>query len=112
MIFNFVSVVLLMLLKRFIEGFNYKMIAISNLRAGMILSYAAVVPFELSRVQGLPHTTTEDLRSKITQDECDSIKRWAGTNKGSDTIQIVKKIPFAIFILAGFILFGILRCIG
>lgn len=111
MMFNFISVILLMLLKRFIEAFNYKTIPIASLRPGMILSFSAIIPFELSRVQGLPHTTTEDLRSKITQDECNSIIRWAGTNKGSDTIQIVKKIPFAIFILVGSIIFGILGCI-
>lgn len=110
--FNLITVILLMLLQRFFEKYNYKTISVTDLKPGMILSYSAVIPFELSRVQGLPHSTTEDLRSKINQDECDSIKRWAETCKGSSSIQIVKKIPFAIFILAGFMLFGILGCLG
>ncbi len=40
---------------------------------------------------------SEDMAARLTDEEVDSIKRWARTKNGKDELIIVKKIPFAFF---------------
>ena len=75
----------------------------------MILSYVSILRFYSSRVRGLPKITDETTDSRITKEEVDSIKRWSKTKKGQETIEIVRHIPFAPFILLGEILFWIVK---
>lgn len=90
------------------ERFNYQEIDTLNVKKGMILSFSTVIGFANSRVKGLPQFTTEDIASRITQEEADSIKRWATSKNGEDKITILRKIPFAIFISIGFIFYLVL----
>ena len=109
---NLVLVFAVLLLGAFAAEYNYRTISVDELKAGQILSFATVVLFSQSRVDGLPRTTTEDLRSRLSQANVDSIKKWANTKTGSQFVVIVRKIPFVIFMgigLFSFVLIGVLR---
>ncbi len=106
---NSLFVVLIVLAMRMISGeYNYKQIKTSEVKEGMVLSYATVARFANSRVKGLPLTTTEDIKSRITEEEAESIRRLEFSKLGLRTVTIVRKIPFACFISIGFILFILL----
>ena len=66
------------------------------------VSYTHLILMQNSRVRGLPQISTEDLKSRLTDDEIESIKRWAKSRK-IEYVSIVKKIPFAIFLELGFV---------
>ena len=105
-------VVLVVMLLRFIaEKYNYQEIKVNELKPRMIPSAYTVLKFRTSRVKDLPTGVTEDLRSRLSDIEIEAIKRWKNTKQGSDTIIIVRKIPFAIFIFIGTVLFLILEVI-
>ncbi len=93
------------------EKYNYKVIPTCDVRKGHILSATTVLSFKPSRVQGLPTGITEDLRSRITEDEADSIHRWENSALGKPHVIIVRKIPFAIFISIGTIIFLLIEVI-
>lgn len=90
------------------EQFNYQEINTLDVKKGMILSYGTILDFTGSRVKGLPKFTTEDIATRISQDEADSIIRWANSKRGKDKIVILRKIPFAVFISIGFICYLVL----
>lgn len=92
----------------FAEQYNYQEIQTIDVKPGMILSYATVLKFANSRVKGLPKSTTEDLASRLTAEEADSVIRWADSKYGQPTITILRKIPFASFISMGFLIYFIL----
>ena len=69
----------------------------------------SILGFVGSRVQGLPTISTEDLKSRLTKDEVESINRWSKTPKGNASIVIVRKIPFALFIGIGTVIFIVLE---
>ena len=96
---------------RFTDRFNYEWIRTCDIKAGMILSYFAIQQFYGSRVKGLPHSTDETTKFRITQEEADSIKRWEKSKYGKEQIMVVRYIPFAVFILIGMItyLIGVWR---
>lgn len=102
-IFSYVIVFLFVLAKILITGNNYKMIQTEDIKKGMILSFASSLGFEKSKIVNLPPVSHEDLRSRLTSEQAEAIKKWQKTKSGKDTITIVKKIPFAIFIFIGFI---------
>lgn len=85
------------------NGYNYQEISTDSVSKGMVLSYFTVSKFLQSRVKGLPKYTTEDMSSRISEEEAFAIKRWKDSKYGTETIVIVKKIPFAIFIIMGFL---------
>lgn len=101
----YIVVFLLLLFRVFSEKYNYKTIPVSELKPGMILSMSSILLFAKSKVKGLPHFSTEDLKSRLSVDEVDSVLRWSKTKIGQDTIVIVRKIPFALFIGIGTLLF-------
>ena len=97
---------------RFIgEKHNYKEIQTTQVKQGMILSLSTIIRFSSSRVDGLPLVTTEDLRSRLTIEEVNSILLWGASAYGSPTVVIVRKIPFAVFITIGTLAFMILELI-
>lgn len=104
-------VAIVLLLRIFSEKYNYQTIPTNSVKSGMVMAYSTVVNFIPSRVKGLPTTTTEDIRSKITQEEAENIKRWENSKYGKSEITIVRKIPFAIFISVGTIVYVIMRLI-
>lgn len=74
-----------------------------EVKEGMIMSYFAIQQFFGSRVKGLPDTTDETTKSRISADEADAIKRWEKSKYGQPQIMVVRYIPFAVFILIGMI---------
>lgn len=98
-----------LLILHFAQRFNYRTIPTSKVKAGQILSAATVLRFRSSRIKGLPTETTEDLRSRLTSAEADSVRRWECSAKGQQEIIIVRKIPFASFIGMGAIGFTLME---
>lgn len=98
---NYGMVLLAIFLRYLVSGYNYEEIQTSMVKKGMVLSYSTVAGFMPSRVKGLPQTTSEDMRSRITEKEAEAIRRWEKSKYGKDSIIIVRKIPFAIFIVCG-----------
>ena len=100
-------VILLVLFRSFADKYNYKIIPVSDLKPGMILSRGSILLFAKSRVKGLPTFSTEDLKSRLSAEEVDSISRWSKTTSGQESIAIVRKIPFVLFIGVGTLLFAV-----
>ncbi len=106
---SYLFLVILIIIRRLSEKYNYKSIQTDEIKPGMILSYATVLNFSKSRIQGLPKSTFEDLRSRITEQEVESIKKWQKSKYCQNKIIIVRKIPFAIFMAIGTICFLLLE---
>ncbi|WP_290146288.1 hypothetical protein, partial [uncultured Dubosiella sp.] len=104
---NYVFVMVLLLCQMTIRINQYEEVEIGNLKKGMILSSFSSLLMQNSRVRGLPPISTEDLKSRLTEEQVESIARWAKSRKVS-TVTVIRKIPFAIFIFAGFISYFII----
>lgn len=105
MLINYALVILFIMLRLLLDEYNQEIIETSKVKKGMILSATTTVLFLNSKVKGLPAPSTEDLRSRLTEDEAASVRRWEKSKYGCPTIQIVRKIPFAIFITFGTIIY-------
>ena len=104
---NYILVIVLLLCQMAIRTNIYEEVRISDLKKGMILSSISSMLMQNSRVRGLPQISTEDLKSRLTEDEVNSIKRWA-EGRNVESVAVVKKIPFAMFIFLGFISYFIM----
>lgn len=104
-------VAVVLLLRIIAEKHNYKTIDTADAKPGMVLSYSTIIQFMPSRIKGLPTSTTEDIRSRISEEEAKNIIRWKDSKYGQEAITIVRKIPFAIFITIGAVFFVIARMI-
>lgn len=112
---NYLLVFLFMILKSFMSLYNYKVIPVEETSAGMVLSRTDTLFMQQSRVKGLPDISDETLRSRITADEAESIKRWGKSKYGKPQVTIVRKIPFAAFLSVGTIVYflvGVLQFCG
>ncbi len=98
---SYFVVILSIALKTFIDEYNYNIIETSQVKKGMILSLVTTIQFANSKVKGLPQQSSENLKSRLSEDEVEAIKKWEKSKYGSSTIQIVRKIPFAVFISLG-----------
>jgi hypothetical protein len=98
-------------LRYFMEEYNYQRIQTENVAVGMVMSATTIALFMPSRIQGLPSNTTEDLRSKITKEEAESIRRWKDSKYGNNEIIIVRKMPFAVFISAATVAYCIMKVV-
>lgn len=96
---------LLLGIRVLVEKYNYQTIPTSEVKKGHILAASTIMEFQRSRVKGLPCCMTEYLEARLTEEEADSVHRWEKSKYGSDTVVIVRKIPFAIFLAIGTILF-------
>ncbi len=95
----------------FIGEFNYKEINTEDVREGMILSMGTSMMLMQSRIKGLPGISFEDMRSRINAEEVEAILRWKKSKRGKDKIVIVRKVPFALFISFGCMLYLVIRSI-
>ena len=105
----YIVAILLTWFRAIADKYNYKSIAVSELKPGMILSLATIMLFSGARIENLPVFSSEDLKSRLTPEEVESVKRWAKSKNGHNTIIIVRKIPFALFIAIGTVLFAVLE---
>lgn len=107
-----VLVLLVIMFRLFANQFNYEEIPTSKVRSRMILSAHTIMLFRKSRVKGLPYGMTEDLRSRITEAEAEAVRRWETSKYGKEGVEIVRKIPFAIFISLGSALMVLLEVVA
>ena len=99
--------VLLVMWTTWIAGkYVYESVPTEAVRAGMILSRSTVVCFAASKVKGLPQSSYEDMRSRLTEEEAAAVRHWKDSKYGKATVVSVRKIPFASFIAVGVILFA------
>ena len=91
----------------------YEEINSSAVRRGMILSAGSSLLMQNSKVQNLPGISSESLKDRLTDAQVESIRLWSETKDGQKTIVIVRKIPFAVFLLMGymayFVIWGIIQ---
>ena len=99
---NYIIILVLMLCQMIIRPTIYERINVDQLKKGMILTTLSSVLMQSSITKGLPNVSTEDLKSRLTTDEVESIKIWAKATHTNE-LTIVKKIPFAIFISIGLV---------
>ena len=99
---NYILVIGLLLCQMTIKTSLYEEISVADLKKGMILSAVSSMLMQGSRIRGLPGISTEDLKSRLSEAEVSSIRRWAESREVT-SVSIVKKIPFAIFIFLGFL---------
>jgi preflagellin peptidase FlaK len=91
-----------------ISEYNYKTIPTSEVKKGMILSSFSTVFMSKSKITDLPDISHEDMRSRLTKGEADAVVRWGNSKNGLKEVQIVRKIPYAIFIFIGLITYSII----
>ena len=103
---TYLVVVVFLILKLFVEQYNYEEIDIAQLKAGDILStndslrVAALndVPLDIS---------DESLKSRLSEEKVTEIINSKYIMNRINRVSIVKKIPFAIFISIGFLFVSI-----
>jgi hypothetical protein len=95
----------MLLLKKYIERFNYRTIKSDDVCEGMILSTPSSMLILQSQIDGLTKLSKENLNSKLTHKEAESIKEWGKSKDGQSEITIVRKMPFGLFIAFGTIIF-------
>ena len=86
----------------------YRTIPTEDIQKGMILSMASSLSMQGSRIRGLPGISSEDLRDRLSEEQVQSIRRWGKSSKGLDNLVIVRKIPFAVFIMMGYMTYFVL----
>ncbi|WP_165444084.1 prepilin peptidase [Lachnoclostridium sp. Marseille-P6806] len=104
-------VAIFLLLEILMGEFNYEMIPTDSVKKGMILSRFTTITFTVSRIKGLPAVSTEDLRSRLTEEEAKAVLKWGKSKMGAERVQVVRKVPFAIFITLGTAMFMIVSYI-
>ena len=100
--------ILIMYLSIICEKYNYRFVKTREITKNMVLAQSTIDVFSRSKIYDLPHTTTEDLRSKLNNAEVAAIKKWEKSKYGQKYIVIVKKMPFALFISIGCMAFVII----
>ncbi len=102
---SWILVIAVIIIRSIADKYNYQEIETDSVTTNMILSASTVFYFSKSKVKGLPTNMKEDLSARLTESEADAVKRWGKTSKGLKTVMIVRKMPFALYISIGTILF-------
>lgn len=105
---SYIVIIIAAAAREFMGEYNYRTISAACVETGMILSCASSALMQSSKIKGLPPLSTEDLRSRLTQEQADSIKRWSKESPLYEKISIVKKLPFAGFIAVGMMIYILL----
>ena len=75
---------------------TYRVVSGNDVKPGMILSYTTVLSMQRCIDPNIPHSTTENRRSRINELQAEAVRTWC-KNVKSDIV-IVEMIPFAPFI--------------
>jgi len=108
---NYVIVIMALLIRHFVNRYNYQEVATNEVQAGMVLAYTTVLLFQGSNIKDLPTVTSEDMRDRISSKQADAIRRWGKSKKGKQSIVILRKMPFAVFIVIGILLYIFIRMV-
>lgn len=106
---NYLFMALALFIQWYCSLYNYQLIKTSSIRKGMIPAAETVISFQVSKVHSLPQDPSEEITARITEEEAAAIRRWESSAKGKPEIWIVRKVPFAIMITIGFIIWVIVR---
>lgn len=109
---SLLMLILIICLQHIVSLYNYRLVPSSEVKSGMILSMDTVLSFQKSRVQGLPADPTEQMTSKINEEQAAAVRKWEQSAYGSPTVWIVRKVPFGSMIALGFVLWAIVRIAG
>ena len=101
-------VIAVMLIRIMISEYNYKTIPTSEVEKGMILSSLSTIFMSKSKIKELPEISHEDMRSRLSEAEANAVVQWGNTKNGLKEIQIVRKMPYAIFIFIGLTIYTII----
>ena len=101
-------IIIIMLIRVMISEYNYKSIPTSEVRKGMILSRVTTIFMSKSNNPNLPGISHEDMRSRLNKEEAEAVVEWGNSKAGLKEIQIVRKIPYAIFIFIGLIIYSVI----
>ena len=104
-LFSLVFIVALLFVRSITNQENYQMISAGDILPGMILDYSSVALLNLSKATDLPSSTTADMRSRLHEKEVAAIHAWGKKHPGHDQLVIIRKIPFALFIAIGTLIF-------
>lgn len=107
--YSYLMIAAVFVFQQLVSRYNYQEIPTKSVKPGIVLECTTVMQFRTSRVQGLPDDFSERLRSRITKEQADAILRWENSVHGKPTIWIVRKMPFAIMIGIGYILWLVIR---
>lgn len=105
----YILIIAFMVIRAVAGQYNYQVIETSQIKQGMILSRYDTILMAQSKVRGLPGISDETLASRLTDQEAESIKRWENSKQGRETLTIVRKIPFALFISTGVLTYLIIE---
>jgi len=112
-VINYLLILFAVFFRIIVANQNYKEIPTGNVEKGMILAAVSTITFPQSKISGLPNISKEDLRSRLTESEAQSVRNWENSKYGSHTVLIMRKAPFAIFITIGvlcyLLLWGVIK---
>ena len=57
-----------------------------------------------SKIPNLPEISHEDMRSRLTEEQAAAVVKWGKGKGGLAEVQIVRKMPYAIFIFIGLLI--------
>ena len=108
LLFSLIFIIALVFTRSITDQENYQTISAGDILPGMILDYSSVALLSMSKVPGLPSSTTADMRSRLHEKEVAAIHAWGKKHPGYDQLVIIRKIPFALFIAIGtFVFWGL-----
>ena len=110
---TYVIVLAFMIVRIIMSRYDYQTIDTKEIKKGMVLS--RMDSFLLQNVpdSGMPGISDESLKSRLTEEEAESIRSWSSSKDGKAELCIVRKIPFAMFVFGGLVIYLIVKgCIG
>lgn len=110
-VMSYVFLFLFAMLRIAVSKYNYVTIKTSDVKKGMVLSVSSIFAFRNSRVKNLPLYTTEDLKSRLSEEEAEAVRRWEKSKYGKEEIIVVRKLPFIVFIFLGILIYFIGSCV-
>lgn len=105
---SYIFVITFEIIRFFASKYNYIEIETKNIKPGMILSTASSILINMSKSENIPGISKEDQRNRLTVSESKAVIAWGKSRYGAKKITIVRKVPFAIFISFGVIIYLIL----
>lgn len=106
---NYLLALFFILLRVFIDRYNYTSVLASDLKPGMVLSNASALRLTQMNNSDVSFTTTEDVRSKLAWMDIEAIQIMGD---GIGRIEVVRRIPFAVFLSVGAIMCLVLGVIS
>lgn len=101
-----------MLFQHMAAAYNYRRIPTNEVRRGMILSSGTILALSTSHVRDLPTNAAEDMSARLSEVEAQAVRRWEHSKYGAPSVIIVRKIPFALLVTLGMVLWTAVRMSG